>query len=134
MSSCEHIHLHGRFKQTLKIYVSILFCPVAVDRSGSSGSEVMDEKPVPLPRRPRQDSDVRIRYSILQRPSLPECLVLGFQVRSPPLCWGDELYGFEAGGATKRGAATAGFACIQQCHRTNMLLHILPCGVMQRIA
>ncbi len=51
-----------------------------VDRESSGGSDVMDEKPVPLQRRPRKDSDVRIRYSILQRPSIPECLVLGFQV------------------------------------------------------
>jgi len=52
--------------------------PAAVDRA-ISGSDMMDEKPGPMQRVPRKDSDVRIRYSILQRPSIPECLVLGFQ-------------------------------------------------------
>lgn len=49
----------------------------------SSESDALDEKCEPaLPSKGShfQHRDVRIRYSILQNPSWPECLVLGFQV------------------------------------------------------
>ena len=46
---------------------------------------MVDEKPPAVPAKGGAATwaqrDVRIRYSILQNPSWPECLVLGFQVR-----------------------------------------------------
>ena len=45
---------------------------------------MVDEKPTAVPAKGGAATwaqrDVRIRYSILQNPSWPECLVLGFQV------------------------------------------------------